>query len=167
MLLKKFLLGYSPSPLVIRTFQLLSSRFSKSRELPVSAPWTYFHETSHAAFGPAAACMYLPPSPSLCRSTSSPNAMFIYLFIDLWSEGMSCRLHVCMACYLHVCSPLGRKAWKLGTPCWPYAAGWANRWDRIGARISAVLRVDAIFFSIFYEQHNKPKKIKCEFYYNF
>jgi len=78
------------------------------------------------------------------------------VFIDLWLEGMACCLHVRMDCYLHVCSPLCWKAWS-----WARLAGRTQLAEpNVGSRCN-------FLFKNFYEQHNKPKKIKCEFYYNF
>ena len=88
----------------------------------------------------AAVGMYLASIAASLQVNAAAQCLPPPVFIDFWLEGMACCLHVCMACYLHV--------------CWPYAAGRANRWDRI----SAVLRVDAIFFLIFMNNTINQKK---------
>jgi hypothetical protein len=110
-------------------------------------------------FGPAAAGMYLPPSPPPCRSTPPPSACLRRCLLifgwKAWPTAFTCAWPAIFMCAHRL---VGRHG-SLGTLCWPYATSRANHWDRIGACVSVVLRVDAIFFSIFYEQHNKPKKL--------
>jgi len=54
------------------------------------------------------------------------------------------HVHNLVSLYMFITCIIGRKALKLGTPCWPY---------RGSAHFSAVPIKDIIFFSIFYEQN--------------